>query len=156
MLKIEYGDIFQSKANVLVNPVNLEGVMGAGLAKEFKRRYPNTFDEYKRSCLVGELNRGRILFSRIMAGDAPIGTSEWILHFPTKHRWREPSSLRLIEWGLQQFRRDERSYTTTAFPALGCGLGGLDWETQVYPLMERYLSKAGIDATVYLYKTKGE
>ncbi len=152
MITYKHGDIFTSEAQCLVNPVNTVGVMGKGLALEFKRRYPRMFRVYKTLCEKGLLTIG-FPWAWTSAADG-----SYILLFPTKRHWRGPSLESYIEIGLRSFA--ERVTTnkfiypiySIAFPALGCGLGGLDFETQVKPLMEQYLSDLLIDVEVYTSK----
>lgn len=142
---IEYieGDIFESPAQVIVNTVNTVGVMGKGLALSFKRRYPEIFEKYKKVCEKKQLTIGKLMLF--------YEADHWILLFPTKENWRNPSQLEYIEQGLEKFCRTyaEKHITSVAFPRLGCGNGALNWE-DVKPLMEKYLSKLPIDVYVYL------
>lgn len=140
--------IFDSEAQTLVNPVNTEGVMGAGLAKEFKRRWPEMFAYYEvRTRRFGWVPGELQLWND--GDDLP-----WVLNFPTKTAWRLPSSLTLIQAGLAAFEGSygELGITSVAFPALGCGLGGLKWKEEVRPLMERYLGDLKIPVDVHLPK----
>lgn len=145
MITYIVGDIFQSHAQVLVNPVNTVGVMGKGIAKEFKRRYPAMFRQYVADCeqgfAVGQLR----LFKT---------PDKWILNFPTKQHWRNPSKLEYIEAGLKTFVEmyPVEGINSIAFPLLGCGAGELKWETSVKPLMERYLNDLPLDVSVYFYE----
>ena len=142
---IEYieGDIFESPAQVIVNTVNTVGVMGKGLALAFKKRYPDMFERYKQACDNNSLTIGKLMLF--------YEADHWLLLFPTKEHWRNPSKLEYIEAGLQKFVRAyaDKSITSVAFPRLGCGNGGLDWE-EVRPLMERYLSPLPIDIYIYV------
>jgi O-acetyl-ADP-ribose deacetylase (regulator of RNase III) len=126
------GDIFASQAQTLVNPVNCHGVMGAGLAREFARRDPTMFAEYRALCASGQLRPG---VPQVYTGAVP-----WVLNFPTKDHWRSPSRLTYIERGLACFADHYAAWgiTSIAFPRLGCGLGGLDWAA-VEPVMRRWL-----------------
>lgn len=137
------GDIFESGAKVLVNPVNTAGVMGKGLALEFKKRYPAMFEAYRRLCEDGQFQVGDLWLYK--------ADDKWILNFPTKRHWREKSTLDIIETGLQKFAAiyAQEGIASIAFPKLGSGLGGLDWETQVKPLMERYLGELPIEIWIY-------
>lgn len=142
---IEYieGDIFESPAQVIVNTVNTVGVMGKGLALSFKQRYPDMFERYKYVCEKHLLTVGKLmLFYEV---------DHWILLFPTKESWRNPSKLEYIEKGLMKFVQTyaEKNITSIAFPRLGCGNGELDWN-DVKPLMEYYLKKLPIDVYIYL------
>lgn len=145
MIMITYlkGDIFSSPAQVLVNTVNTVGVMGKGVALEFKKRYPEMFKSYERVCNDKQLEIGKLLLWK--------GPDKWVLMFPTKQHWRNPSKLEYIEAGLQKFADTymEKGITSAAFPRLGCGNGGLDWE-KVRPLMERYLKPLLIPVYIYV------
>lgn len=139
------GNIFDSSAQTLVNPVNCVGVSGKGLAKEFKKRFPEAQRGYERTCKWGNLNIGRLLFYS--------DQSRVVLFFPTRRHWRDPSEVSFIEAGLETFARvyDEEARDeifSVAFPALGCGNGGLDW-ADVKPLMTRYLEPLPIPVTVF-------
>lgn len=142
---IEYieGDIFESPAQVIVNTVNTVGVMGKGLALSFKQRYPQMFEKYRAACEKHLLTIGKLMLF--------YETDHWLLLFPTKEHWRNPSKLEYIEKGLMKFVQTyaEKSITSIAFPRLGCGNGELDW-TDVKPLMERYLKELPIDVYIYL------
>ena len=144
MTHVVRGNIFDSPAQVLVNPVNTVGVMGAGLAKQFKQRYPEMFKRYRRFCLAGEFQIGMLQLYRAKDGKV-------ICNFPTKNHWREASKLEHIEAGLQKFvaTYQEKKIVSVAFPKLGCGLGGLDWEKQVEPLIRNRLS--GLDLQMCFY-----
>ncbi|MBD5131438.1 MAG: macro domain-containing protein [Clostridiales bacterium] len=143
MIKYIEGDIFSSPAQVIVNTVNTVGVMGKGLALEFKQRYPNMFETYKRICEKHQFSIGRLML--VYEPD------HWILLFPTKQNWRYPSKLEYIESGLIKFTRTyvEKNISSIAFPRLGCGNGELEWD-QVKALMEKYLKPLPIDVYIYV------
>lgn len=139
------GDMFSSPAQVLVNTVNTVGVMGKGVALTFKKIYPDMYDQYKIFCDNRQLTIGKLQLYKT--------PGKWILNFPTKENWRNPSKLEYIEAGLKKFCNTykEKGIKSIAFPMLGCGNGGLDFETQVKPLMDKYLSSLDdIDIFVYL------
>ena len=142
---IEYveGDIFNSPAQVIVNTVNTVGVMGKGLALSFKNRYPDMFQSYKRVCEKNLLKIGKLLLYYY--------PDHWVLLFPTKEHWKNPSKIEYIEAGLIKFTSTyaEKNITSIAFPKLGCGNGELNWEA-VRPLMEKYLRPLPIDVFIYL------
>lgn len=143
------GDLLTSPAQTLVNTVNLVGVMGKGLALRFKQVYPEMFRAYQSACESRTIDVGRSWLYRT--------PRKWILNFPTKRHWRQPSRIEDIEQGLQFFVRTyaELGIYSVAFPALGCGNGELHWDV-VRPLMERYLKPLPI--TVFIYPprlTKG-
>lgn len=148
---IEYveGDIFISPAQVIVNTVNTVGVMGKGLALEYKKRYPDMFKAYRTACEKKQLKVGKLML--FYAPD------HWILLFPTKENWRNPSKLEYIEAGLMKFRNKyaDLNITSIAFPRLGCGNGELKWD-DVRPLMEKYLKPLPISVYIYIGKTEND
>ena len=137
-------DLFESPAHVLVNTVNTVGVMGKGIAKQFKKIYPDMFREYQQICESRSFDIGDLWLYKT--------ENRWILNFPTKRHWRQPSEVDYIERGLQKFVEVHYIYgiTTVSFPQLGCGNGELDWHTQVRPLMEDYLSRLPIEVFIHL------
>lgn len=143
-------DIFQSPAQVLVNPVNVDGVMGKGIAKRYKEVYPDMYKQYRQICEENLLQVGRLWLYKT--------DNKWILNFPTKKHWRNPSKLEYIELGLQKFVEtyEEKGITSISFPRLGVGNGGLNWDSQVKPLMEKYLKDLPIDVLIHLYKVERE
>lgn len=147
-MKITYvrTNIFESNAQVLVNTVNTVGVMGKGLAKEFKRLYPDMFKQYQQFCENGSLTIGKLHLYKT--------PNKWILNFPTKKNWRNPSKLEYIEQGLQKFvdNYERLGITSISFPMLGCGNGGLSWDNEVKPLMEKYLNGLPIEVYVHIDK----
>ena len=144
MITYLYGDLFQSPAKVLVNTVNTVGVMGKGIALKFKRIYPEMFEVYRNHCERGDLEIGQLFLYKT--------PNKWVLNFPTKKHWRNPSRVEYIEAGLRKLRArcSEMGVTSIAFPALGCGNGELDFESQVKPLMERYLGGLSVPTFIYL------
>lgn len=122
MVKIQPGGIFEIPADIRVNTVNCIGVMGAGVALAFKRRYPNMFKDYQKACKAGTVKSGCLHIWKNLE-------SEWIVNFPTKLDWREPSKYEYIEAGLKSLREflAQHKGEKVVMPPLGCGLGGLDW-----------------------------
>lgn len=137
------GNLFQSPAQVLVNTVNTVGVMGKGVAYEFKRLYPEMFEEYRSLCESGQLTIGKLWLYK--------SPNKWVLNFPTKKHWRQPSRVEYVQAGLEKFiaTYEQMGIHSIAFPPLGCGNGQLDFETQVRPLMEQYLRNLPIDVFIY-------
>jgi hypothetical protein len=121
--------------------------MGKGLAKDFKRIYPEMFAQYRELCERRKLDIGKLWLYKT--------TNKWVLNFPTKKHWRYPSKPEYIESGLERFVQiySKAGIHSIAFPALGCGNGELDYEDQVKPLMEKYLSKLPINVFIYLGRT---
>lgn len=139
---VKIGNIFESKCSTIVNTVNCVGVMGKGIALEFKKRYPDMFMEYVLKCDRGEVKPG---IPYVYQRD---GVS--ILNFPTKDHWRSPSRLSYVVEGLEWFVQNYRNYhiTSIAFPPLGCGNGGLSWAI-VGPIMYQKLCELPIDIEIY-------
>jgi len=136
-------NIFESNAQVLVNTVNTVGVMGKGLAKEFKRIYPDMFDSYQKYCDNGMLTIGKLQIYKT--------SNKWVMNFPTKENWRNASKVEYIEQGLKKFveQYQIQGIKSVSFPMLGCGNGGLDWESVVKPLMSKYLKNLPIDIFIH-------
>ena len=143
MIRYIEGDIFKSPAQVIVNTVNTVGVMGKGIALEFKKRYPDMFQAYRDICDRRKLKTGTLMLY--------YEPDHWVLLFPTKENWRNPSRMEYIEAGLAKFCRTyaEKGITSVAFPKLGCGNGELNW-SDVQPVMEKYLKDLPIDVYIYL------
>jgi O-acetyl-ADP-ribose deacetylase (regulator of RNase III) len=138
-------DLLESNAQTLVNPVNCVGVAGKGIAAQFKRRYPEMFKSYQQACVTGKLAPGKPWLWQ--------SPSRWILNFPTKTHWRNPSKLEWIEAGLENFvaKFNNMGISGIAFPRLGCGNGGLSWD-DVRPLMERHLMNLPINVYIHDYE----
>ena len=143
MIQYIRGNLFTSNAKILVNTVNTVGVMGKGIASEFKKYYPKMFEEYKQLCDTNKLNIGNLNLYKT--------PNKWILNFPTKEHWRSPSKIEFIERGLQKLIEDAHKLQINdiAMPKLGCGNGGLDWESEVKPIVEKYLKKSPINVSIY-------
>ena len=112
--------VFDSPAQTLVNTVNTVGVMGKGIAKEFKSRYPIMYKEYRRLCDDKQLQVGNLHLWR--------SDNRWVLNFPTKTTWRRPSELAYVEQGLHKFVNYymDLGISSISFPPLGCGNGNLE------------------------------
>lgn len=145
-MMIEYyeGTVFNSGAKALVNTVNTVGVMGAGIALEFKLRFPDMYIDYKRKCDEGKFKVGKIDYFRI-------DNSNIVVNFPTKAHFKYPSKMIWIEKGLQNFidTYKEHDIESIAFPKLGAGNGGLNWE-KVKQVMEEYLKDLDIEVIICL------
>jgi Predicted phosphatase homologous to the C-terminal domain of histone macroH2A1 len=142
---IASGDLFESGCSTLVNAVNCRGVMGVGIAKEFKRRYPAMFEDYRRRCQHGEVRPSRPYLWVAADGAAPS-----VLNFPTKDHWREASELRFLVDGLAHLRHHYRAWGigSLAVPALGCGRGGLRWDV-VRPVLVEGLRSLDIPVVIF-------
>lgn len=143
MLKVLIGDLFESQARASVNTVNCVGVMGKGVAAQFKKRFPAMFVDYQQRCQQRTVRLGEPYVYQDASGIL-------ILNFPTKDHWRSPSRLEDIESGLDYFvaHIGEWGLTTVAMPPLGCGNGGLEWG-EVGPLIYRKLHDLLIDVEQY-------
>ena len=145
------GSIFDSTADAYVNPVNCLGVSGAGLAKEFVSRFPQN-----QTLLKEAAKKNMVCLGRVHLVNLPPGLHEpfWIINFPTKQHWKDKSELWLIEMGLLDLEKKIKSYSipSIAFPALGCGLGGLDW-VDVNHLLWSFAKRLP-DVAVTVYRPK--
>lgn len=136
MIKETSGNLFNSNAEALVNAVNCVGVMGKGIALQFKQKFPaEYFKAYKIACQNGELAIGKVQIFELKNTNT---NPNFIINFPTKNHWREPSKIEYIESGLRSLVEAIEQYKikSIAMPALGCGLGGLDYK-KVKPLIEK-------------------
>jgi O-acetyl-ADP-ribose deacetylase (regulator of RNase III) len=143
MIHVLVGNIFESKAQTLVNTVNCVGIMGKGLALEFKKRFPVMYEDYVARCKAKGVQLGEpYLYSKL--------PSPWILNFPTKGHWRSASRLSDIVSGLKYLEKHyhEWEITSLAVPALGCQNGLLEWHT-VGPLLYQHLSQLDIPVELY-------
>jgi len=133
MIEHRTGDILQADAEALVNPVNCVGVMGRGLALQFKNAYPQNFWTYKAACARDGVRPGRML----VLETGHVANPKYIINFPTKRHWRDNSRMADIESGLDALVAEIRTRRihSIALPPLGCGLGGLDWR-EVHPRIE--------------------
>lgn len=125
MVVFKRGNIFdETDADALVNPVNCVGAMGAGLALQFRKRYPEMFQSYREACEASKVHVRKMHVYK-MKGLFP----RYIINFPTKQHWRNPSKLEYIQTGLHDLIRmlKDLKIGKVATPPLGCGLGGLPW-----------------------------
>lgn len=141
MIKTCHGNIWDSQCKYIVVPVNTVGVLGAGLALDAATRFPTQCSMYINACVSKVFDTGRLMFV------SPL------LFFPTKRHWKNPSQFEWIEDGLAEFIRLTSPFKANllpsiAFPALGCGLGGLDW-AEVDPLIRALLKDYPAEIEVY-------
>jgi len=144
---IKNGDIFNSDCEALVNPVNCLGVMGAGLALKFKQKFPDMYKEYRYHCKMGYIKIGRIYSLYPSKNGDPK-----ILNFPTKYHWRDSSDILNIALGMRDILDyiELKNIESIAIPALGCGLGGLDWR-EVKLILKYFFSEKIIRERCLLY-----
>jgi O-acetyl-ADP-ribose deacetylase (regulator of RNase III) len=142
------GNLLEADVEALVNTVNTVGVMGKGLALQFRRAYPAMFSAYERAAKAGDVNLGHM---HVWPTDAATGP-RYVINFPTKGHWRAPSRLGDIERGLRDLVRviRELHIGSVAVPPLGCGNGGLDWN-DVAPLIHTALSELDEGVRVVVY-----
>lgn len=137
MIEEAHGNLLEADAEALVNTVNTVGVMGKGIALQFKRAFPENFRSYERACRRREVRLGRMLVHEVGA----MGNPSYIINFPTKGHWKSGSKLEDIRSGLRDLRTviENLGIRSVALPPLGCGNGGLDW-AEVYPAIREELS----------------
>ena len=141
---VSNGDIFNTECEALVNPVNIKGVMGKGLALAFKTKYPAHFANYQRACKSGEMTTDKVLAYQEINGPM-------IICLATKADWRDSSKLEYVSAGLDDLANQIKALgiRSVAIPKLGCGLGGLDWG-KVRPLIVEKMSVIdGISVEIY-------
>lgn len=146
MIRFLRGNLFDSDAEALVNTVNTHGVMGKGIALEFKKRFPANYEFYRQACEQGQVQIGKMLVFPTQSLQP-----QYIINFPTKQHWRGRSKLEYIQRGLQDLVCvvQQQGIRSIALPPLGCGHGGLRWE-QVKPLIEQaFASLPDVEVQVY-------
>lgn len=143
MVKVQIGDLFESEAQTLVNTVNCVGVMGKGIALEFKKRFPEMFEDYVGRCRRHEVKLGHPYLYKTLV-------PPWVLNFPTKDHWRSVAKLETIVQGLDYLLQNYRALgiTSLAVPPLGCGEGQLEWRI-IGPTLYRTLSQMDIPVELY-------
>lgn len=147
MIHYTKGDILDSHASALVNTVNLMGIMGKGIALQFKKRFPNNYKEYQKACKENRIGIGKLFVTK----ESTMFGEQYIINFPTKTDWRKSSEYLYIEEGLTDLIRiiNEFGIQSISIPPLGAGNGGLNWE-RVKRIIEQRLSHLAID--IYLYE----
>lgn len=141
---IKNGDILSSSCEGIINTVNTQGIMGKGLALLYRQKYPEMFKVYRKACLNKEVKTGFMHVWKVSNQD------KWIINFPTKQHWRNPSQLEWIIEGLQDLVKvvKENKIKSLGIPPLGCGLGGLHWyqvKKEIVQVCEQYLSDIKIE-----------
>ena len=143
MVKVLIGNLFESEAQTIVNTVNTVGVMGKGIALEFKKHFPDMYDDYLARCKAGQVRLGQpYLYRRLLP--------PWIINFPTKEHWRSVARIQDIVQGLQYLEAHYKDWgiTSLAVPPLGCGEGQLEWRV-VGPTLYRYLGRLNMPVELY-------
>jgi O-acetyl-ADP-ribose deacetylase (regulator of RNase III) len=148
MIELRRGDLLKQNAEALVNAVNCVGVMGRGIAFQFRKAFPENFKIYEAACKRGEVKPGEML----VFDTHQVTNPRYIINFPTKRHWRDQSRITDIESGLEALVKEvhDRGISSMAVPALGCGLGGLKW-SEVRPRIEKAFAKVP-DVQVWLFE----
>lgn len=146
MITYQIGNMMEAQTEALVNTVNTVGVMGKGIALQFKERFPNNNKEYIKACKSKNLDIGKLL----IVDETTLEGRKIIINFPTKKDWKHRSAYAYIESGLMALvvELQKGHIKSVAIPPLGCGNGGLDW-AKVKPMMEQYLQDLPVDIQIY-------
>lgn len=147
MIKLTQGDILQANTEALVNTVNCVGVMGRGIALQFKKTFPENFKAYASACKVGQVQPGKMFIYDLQSLYYP----RLIINFPTKRHWKDKSRLEEIQDGLMNLVQvvQQKKIHSLAIPPLGCGLGGLDWENVRPLIIEAFQSAPTVDVLLF-------
>ena len=153
MIEIAQGNLLKAPAEALVNAVNTVGVMGKGIALQFRQAFPEMYRAYEKACKNGHMQLGQV---QVYDLGGLVGGPRWIINFPTKGHWRASSRLADVESGLIDLVTKVRKLgiRSIAIPPLGCGNGGLNWN-EVRPRIEQTFA-ALTDVQVLLYEPTGE
>ena len=148
MIYFTKGNMMTSTAEALVNTVNTVGVMGKGIALQFKEEFPANFATYKTACSTGVLVPGKLLITREINSQ---GIEKIIVNFPTKLHWRNPSKYEYIRDGLAELSKALHEYNikSIAIPPLGCGNGGLNWDIVKKMIVE---ALENTEAEIYIFE----
>lgn len=125
LITFKKGNLLEDPAEALVNTVNTVGVMGKGMALQFKQAFPDVYKQYEKDCKADKVHIGKMHVVSVEG----IVNPKYIINFPTKKHWRNPSQLQYIESGLEDliYSLHKLNIHSVAIPPLGCGNGGLDW-----------------------------
>lgn len=148
MITFVTGNIFDSEAEALVNTVNTVGVMGKGIALQFKNQFPSNYKQYKEASEKKQLAIGQLL---VTEEESLLSGKKIIINFPTKNHWRYPSEYSYIESGLEALKKviRDRNIPSIAIPPLGAGNGGLDWN-RVKEMIVGAMQQ--VECKVYIYE----
>ncbi len=144
MIQLKSGDLLASNAQTLVNTVNCVGIMGKGIALDFKRNYPDMYRDYVSRCSDRELRPGVPYLYQS-------STNRFIVNFPTKNHWKSKSKMEYVRDGLEVLLAKHQAWgiESIAMPPLGCGNGGLDWN-DVGPVIFSYLNQMEIPVELFV------
>lgn len=148
MVEYKKGDILKEETEAVVNTVNTKGVMGKGIALQFKERFPENYKRYKKACEAGDVETGKMFVTET----GLLLNPRYVINFPTKEHWKNPSKMEYIHEGLKDLVKivKEKNITSISIPPLGCGNGGLDWN-EVRPAIEKALSSIS-DLQIVLFQ----
>lgn len=151
MIEYKHGNIIVEDAEAIVNAVNCVGIMGRGLALQFKKSFPENFKAYAAACERKEVQPGSMFVYDTLKTSRPY----YIINFPTKQHWRHKSRIEDIDSGLKALVQEikDRRIRSIAIPAIGCGLGGLKW-AQVQPRIAEALKDIR-DLYVIIFEPQG-
>ncbi len=147
MITLKHGDILSADVDAIVNTVNCVGVMGKGIALQFKMKYPENYTFYKKVC-----NNGRMLVGKVLVFEQkPANNPKFIINFPTKRHWKGKSTIQDISKGLDSLLIEikQLKIKSIAIPALGCGLGGLDWQQVKSIISDAFSSLPEVNIWLY-------
>lgn len=147
MIRLIRGNLLEADTEAIVNTVNTVGVMGRGIALQFKRAFPENFKVYKKACKAGEFSVGQMLTVKT----TELGNPRYIINFPTKKHWKGKSQLDYIELGLQALVEEIQrlGIKSIALPPLGCGLGGLAWHDVLQAIESALRDLDEVDVLVF-------
>ena len=151
MVKLMTGNLLEADVEALVNSVNTVGIMGKGVALQFRQAFPENFQAYQKACKLNEVQPGKML----VVATGTLSNPRYIINFPTKRHWRQKSRIVDIRLGLTDLIAvvNDLSIRSIALPPLGCGNGGLEW-SEVRPLIEKALGSL-TDVEVLLFEPVG-
>jgi len=144
-IELAQGDLLKAEADAIVNPANIVGVMGKGLALEIKKRFPDVFAKYVVACKNGTIAIGRVQV--VERATLP----RFVINFPTKTDYRKPSKMEYIDAGLPDLVKQVRTFAihSIAIPALGCGLGGLAWSDVKPRIVDAFSALSDVRVLLY-------
>lgn len=147
MIQFMTGNLLHADTEALVNPVNCEGVMGAGLALHMKQKFPENFEAYRQACRRSEVQPGQMFVFQT----GSLANPKYIVNFPTKRKWRENSRIEDIESGLGALVSALLQFgvSSVAIPPLGCGLGRLSWHDVRPLIVDRFQAYPELNVLIF-------